>query len=362
MRRGLLASLLALSVGVACTSRSPAPGPSPGGSASGPPPVHPSSTTTLPSASPSLVGPAPDVFSLGGHVTALAPGPDAVLYAAYVPPQHRTTTIVVRLDTSTGAVRTSTPIAEARGPTTLLAFAGRSLWMATGPDPASGILYRLSGTTLRELDRRPMNGAPSGLAPVEAGLWVAEADRLLLLDPANGEVRRTVTLGGEVTHLVADPRGDLLYASAVVPTASGRRSLLVELDAGSGALLEVTSAFGSADLGGLSGLSATDDGVWITAPTGTEAKTVLVRASDLHEVANVQPPGPNTTRADVAGGVLWVSVPTGGYRCVDPATGKVLGRLATASAITGLVVATGTGLYSTGWRTVVEVRPGPACR
>jgi hypothetical protein len=234
--------------------------------------------------------------------------------------------------------------------------------MATGPDPRSGTLYQLSGTTLRELDRRAMNGAPSGLAPVEAGLWVAEADRLLLVDPADGDVRRTVTLGGEVTHLVADPHGDLLYASAVVPTASGGRSMLIELDAASGALLEVTSAFGSADLGGLSGLSATDDGVWITAPTGTEAKTVLVRASDLHPVASLRPLGPNSTRADVAGGVLWVSEPTGGYRCADPATGKVLGGLATGSTFTGPVVATGTGLYSTGWRTVVEIRPGPACR
>jgi hypothetical protein len=234
--------------------------------------------------------------------------------------------------------------------------------MATGPDPRSGILYQLSGTTLRELDRRAMNGTPSGLASVDAGLWVAYADRLLLLDPANGDVRRTVTLGGEVTHLEADPHGDLLYASAVVPTASGGRSMLIELDAHSGAVLEVTSAFGSADLGGLSGLSATDDGVWITAPTGTEAKTVLVRASDLHSVASVQPSGPNSTRADVAGGVLWVSEPTGAYRCADPATGEVLGRLAMGSAFTGPVVATGTGLYSTGWKTVVEIRPGPACQ
>ena len=302
------------------------------------------------------------MFSLGGHVIALAPGPDAVLYAVYSPSQDRATAIVVRLDTSTGAVRSSAPIAEARGPTTLLAFASRSLWMATGPDPSSGILNQLSGTTLQVLDRRSMSGAPSGLAPVQAGLWVAEADRLLLLDPADGDVRRTVTPGGEVTHLVADPRGDLLYASTVVPTASGGRSMLIELDADSGALLEVTSAFGSADLGGLSGLSSTDDGVWITAPTGTEATTVLVRASDLHEVASVEPPGPNSTRADVAGGVLWVSEPAGGYRCADPATGKVLGRLAMGSAITGPVVATATGLYSTGWRTVVEVTPGPACR
>jgi hypothetical protein len=182
--------------------------------------VHPSSASTLPSPSPSSVGPPPDVFSLGGRVTTLAPGPDEVLYAAYSAPHDRTTAFVVRLDTSTGAVRRSTPIAEPRCPT-LLAFASRSLWMATGPDRRSGILYQLSATTLRELDRRPMSGAPSGLAPVEAGLWVAEADRLLLLDPADGEVRRRVTLGGEVTHLVADPQGDLLYASAVVPTASG---------------------------------------------------------------------------------------------------------------------------------------------
>src|SRR5215211_1245436 len=188
MRRGLLASLLALSVGMACTSRSPAAGPSPSGS--GPPPAHPSSTTTLPSPSPSSGGAAPEVCSLGGHVIALAPGPDAVLYAVYSPSQDRATAIVVRLDTSTGAVRSSATIAEARGSTTLLAFASRSLWMATGPDPSSGILYQLSGTTLRELDRRPMDGAPSGLAPVHAGLWVAEADRLLLLDPADGDVRR----------------------------------------------------------------------------------------------------------------------------------------------------------------------------
>jgi hypothetical protein len=126
MRRGLLASLLALSVGVACTSRSPALAPSKDESASGSPPVHPSSTPTLPSPSPSSFGPAPDVFSLGGHVTTLASGPDAVLYAAYSPPHDRATAIVVRLDASTGAMRRSMPIGEARGPTTLLAFAGRS--------------------------------------------------------------------------------------------------------------------------------------------------------------------------------------------------------------------------------------------
>lgn len=257
------------------------------------------------------------------------------------------------------------PIPGGKAGTNRLAFAGGYLWAAGGARHkarSSRVLWRLDGRTLTVLERLTMPAPPTALAAVPAGLWVAAGHRLLLLDPSIGGVRRVVTLEGDVEALVADPSGHRLYVATDASVGRSDHTQLLELDTRSGAVVASSRRVGFEDLGGLSGLSATHAGVWVTEPTGMKAQLLFLRTSDLREAALFKPAGPNSMAAYVAGGYLWVTVFDGGYWCADPASGRVLGRVGKGEAYgTSDVIAVPSGLYVGGWNALQRITPARSC-
>jgi hypothetical protein len=206
-----------------------------------------------------------------------------------------------------------------------------------------------------------MPGPTGPLAAVPAGLWVATGTQLQLLDPSSGAARVTVHFMGRIRLLVTDPSGRRLYVTTDEPVRNDETPL-VELDAGTGAIL-IRSWEGYADLRGPSGLAPTDDGVWITQPTGMMASLRLLRASDLGQAAVFRPGGSNGLTASVAAGRLWVTDVRGGYECADASTGRVLGHVGKKSGVSGgsNVVAVPSGLYVGGYRGLERIVPEPSC-
>jgi len=304
------------------------------------------------------------VLPLPGPVTALTAGEDGTLYAAYLLHSNGDRQVIVRFDPATGSVVRSVPIAGGQGGVHRLAYAGGSLWASGGTRfrGSDRLLYRLDGNTLAVRDRLTMSAPPIALAAVPAGLWVAVGKRLVLLDPWSGAVRGTVPFAGRVRLLVADPSGEDLYVATDAPVRHDRTPLL-QLDAETGTTI-ASSWQGFADLAGPSGLAATDEGVWVTTPTGMMATLSLLREGDLRQAAVFEPGRSNGLSAYVAGGVLWVTHASGGYYCADAFDGPVLGHVETEGTEYGVsdVVAVPSGLYVGGWKTLERIVPGPTCR
>lgn len=297
-------------------------------------------------------------------VTALTAGPDGVLYGAYAKQINGGEQQVVRFDPSTGAEATSSTIQGGAAGDDRLAFAGRSLW-AAGGDPfrtaSSRVLYEMDPTTLAVRAKVEMPAPPIALASVTAGLWVAAGKHLVLLDPSTGTIRETVTFPGVVRNLVSDPNGGRLYVSTDAPVRHDTTPLL-ELDAWTGAAIARTWQ-GYADLNGVAGLAATDEGVWVTVPTGMMATLFFLRAGELEKTSTYEPGGSNGLQAFVADGALWAANLEGGYTCADPATGAVHGYVGISGTPTGTsrVVATPSGLFVGGGGGIDRIVPPPAC-
>lgn len=206
-----------------------------------------------------------------------------------------------------------------------------------------------------------MAAPPIAVATVPAGLGVAAGKRLELLDPWTSAVTRTVTFSGHVQQLRASPDGSLLYVATDAPVRRDATPLL-ELDSRTGAEL-ARSWQGFADLAGVTGLTSTRDGVWVTFPTGTMASLRLLRASDLRRMALYRPESSNALRAYAAGPSLWVENLLGGYTCADPSTGLVRGYVGIRGSAYGTsnVVATPKGIFVGFGDGIVRITPPSAC-
>jgi photosystem II stability/assembly factor-like uncharacterized protein len=303
------------------------------------------------------------ILPLPGPVTAIAPGEDGILYAAYLPHPNGGRQVIVRFDPAIGAIERSPPIPGGQGGVDRLAEASGSLLASTGS--ATGrpgrILFRLDAHTLDVRERLAMPDLTGPLAAVPAGLWVAAGRRVVLLDPETGETTRSVAFRGRVQLMVADPSGRRLYVSTTAPVRDDATPIF-ELDASTGQIL----ARGwqcCADLNGPSGLSATPDGVWVTAPTGMMASLTFLREGDLHRAALFAPGGSNGLTAYVARGLLWVVDLLGGYYCADAASGKVLGHVGIKEAPSGVsnIVSVPSGLYVGAFDGLARLRPRPDC-
>jgi photosystem II stability/assembly factor-like uncharacterized protein len=307
-----------------------------------------------------------NVLSLDGAVTALTVGPGGILYAASFANHASggTQQRVVRFDPSTGATAESPSIGGAQGSVDRLAFVGDSVWVAAGNPrrhPKSDRLYELDGATLAIRRRLTMAAPPTALASVPAGLWVAAGKRLELMDPWTSAVIRVVTLRGHVRQLAASPDGSLLYVATDAPVRRDASPLL-ELDSRTGVEL-ARSWQGFADLAGVTGLTSTQDGVWVTFPTGTMASLRLLRTSDLRRMALYRPESSNALRVYAAGAGLWVENLLGGYTCADPSTEIVRGYVGIRGSAHGTsnVVATPEGIFVGAGDGIDRIVPSTAC-
>lgn len=362
-RLGSCAAVAALAVIAAgCTSQpSSTSGPAEGATPSAASPS--ASPSTRPTAVPS---PGPKgvrlVVSLGSPVVAVTTGDDAV-YAIYLPSPNGNQQVVIRLDPRTGGT-TMSPSFPGAGNGDGLAFLGGSVW-ATGGIPSTAgraFLYQLDAATLAVIDHIDLPGPPSTIAAGPAGLWVGAGRFLILLDPSDGRVLRSLQVKGEVGHLAVDPTGRLLYVSTHLP-ADLTPLAITERDATSGAVLvSVPGPIGLA----VNRLSATTTGVWVSYATGTLGSVVLLRASDLHLVASFRggggEAGSNDVSAEVAGGILWVPNALGGVWCADPATGRLRGREMFGER-GGLdhEVAVPPFIYAGAYKGLVRITPSPSC-
>jgi hypothetical protein len=137
---------------------------------------------------------------------------------------------------------------------------------------------------------------------------------------------------------------------------------LLELDAWTGATIARTWQ-GYFDLNGVSGLAATDGGVWVTVPTGMMASLFFLQASDLERTRTYGPGGSNGLQAFVADGTLWAVNAEGGYTCADPATGAIRGYVGIYGTPSGStrVITTPSGFFAGGWDGIDRIVPPPAC-
>jgi photosystem II stability/assembly factor-like uncharacterized protein len=303
------------------------------------------------------------LLPLPGPVTAVAPGEDGILYAAYLPRPNGNRQVIARFDPATSAIEESPSIPGGQEGVDRLAEAGGSFWASTGSATAGPgrILYRLDARTLDVRERLRMPGPTGPLAAVPAGLWAAAGRRVMLIDPETGETTRSVAFAGRVQLMVADPSGRRLYVSTTAPVRDDATPI-IELDASTGEILARAWRC-CADLNGPSGLSATPNGVWVTAPTGMMASVTLLREGDLHRAALFAPGGSNGLTANVARGLLWVVDLLGGYYCADAESGKVLGHVGIKGAPSGVsnIVSVPSGLYVGAFDGLARLRPRPDC-
>jgi Tol biopolymer transport system component len=264
-----------------------------------------------------------------GFVSRVVGTSDAVYLLEATDPQGKSMH-VIRYDVKKRSLTTGEPI---RGAVDLAVSSG-SLWVSGGGDRAAygtgggDVVYRLNPVTL-QVEGSVRLAAPAGrMAAGSAGLWVGAGKAVYLIDPSSGRVTRSVALPEVAGDLAVGPSNRLYVDTHAV--GSPDPGPIVELDATTGRLLATGPA---ADGVSWTGLSPVSQGVWASIATGLLGKAVLLRGSDLHEIAHVgsngQPDfaGTNGVRAWAVGGVLWVGDPAGRYACADPSTGARRARL-----------------------------------
>jgi hypothetical protein len=323
--------------------------------------VNPSPTpTTLPRPS----GPVSAVLALHGYSSALAPGPDGVLYISVI--THAGPRQILRWDPAVGSVVRSGPI-----PGTEIAFAQGSLWAAGDDalhrgDPA---IYRLGPSSLRVVQQVALPAVPAVLAAAPDGsLWVGVEGRILVLEARSGTLMRTILVRG-TPHLVSfDPTGT--HAYVVTDAAAGRvGDLLVEIDPASGQQV-ASAAVGDRSLGGASSIAATSRGVWVSAPSGTMGGSWFLPQGTLRvQGTGAQVGGSNGLAVSVAAGAVWVSDTqgTGTMTCLDPTTGTIrdsfsMARLNKSRLFGRLVTQSGSALYLDGSPYLLRLHPPATCR
>jgi photosystem II stability/assembly factor-like uncharacterized protein len=303
------------------------------------------------------------VADLPGTAGEMAAAPDGSVYALFAGGGESFR--VARFDPATGEIEHTTR--TFRGPAfgaNRLALAAGSLWFTRGQFSRRGLVVRLEADSLVFQERIRLPAPVVGLSATPTGIWIGTGRSVALLDPLTGVIKHKVPIGGHVTHLDADPAGLHLYVSTGTAIDDHDHVRFVELDARTGALLAVARDVGFADLFGPSGVIATDDGVWLTTPTGMMGTLSFRRASDLHELGFYRPGGTNGISASFAGSMLWVPNWSGGITCADPVTGAVRGFVGAPDQYlaTSNVVATPSGLYVGGDGTAIDrIRADAEC-
>ncbi len=309
------------------------------------------STNAAPSPTPL---PAASAGSLG-FITALALTGQAV-FALYAPNgtegqlRGATSTMLARLDRSSGAVLTTGPFSGAM----TIAATDSWVWIGGGndylatPNPNATGLIRLNAKTLsnqlsiRLPDAQVTAPAMVQLAAWDQRVWLAYGRRIYLLTAATGAVLASSHLPGIASSLAYEPSTSKLYVGSDAGSNQTQATVSERDPADLHGL--VTASTGGADLGGPDVTPSQSD-IWIAFATGMLGQVEHRRASDLalEPMAN-HPQFTNGVRVFAAGRQIWVSDSMAGkLDCLDPASGAV--RASRDLVQGGIVVGDAAGVY-----------------
>jgi hypothetical protein len=226
----------------------------------------------------------------------------------------------------------------------------------------------LDPNTLATAGHVEMPASPSAVVATPGGLWVGAGDHLIRLDGA-GHLVSDLPVAGTITHMALDPSGSRLYVAT--DSRLGKTDFVVfeERSASTGALLGSAKSVGFWDLGGPSSLAPTDEGVWVSQPTGMMGALELFRAHDLTPAGNgLGADGPgvrtgtNAINGSTAAGLLWVS-DFQRLVCADPSTGRTISRVGGQHSTGGIgdVVSVPAGVFVVDATHIVRLKPGIPC-
>jgi hypothetical protein len=241
---------------------------------------------------------------------------------------------LARVDPASGRVEAARQLGAAFGQA--IAASG-ALWVVTTAGPNETLL-RLNPQTLKLTGQRQIGGASNqgtaanSLAAAGGGLWAARGNLLLRLSLPGAQVTTSIILPGAASSdLSADAAGTVLV---VGEADSGGRGAVQRRDPVTGAILAAHPIGGVATptVAGPIGSS-----VWVSEPTGMlgyvqrlDATTLAAATTvncELARSTNTCMTGTNAITARIAGGLLWVTQPTGGIirnYCADPSDGRPL--------------------------------------
>jgi hypothetical protein len=266
------------------------------------------------------------VARLPGSVQALASG-SGVVYVDWVVPVKQGTPRffrVSRFDVRLGRVTaTSLPIHDLAG----MAVSDGSLWVSaeTGSLPGrhqGGTLLRLDGSSLRVLHRTRLATPTGALATAPAGLWVSNTHRLLLVDPASGDVIRRVIVIGSVSQVVVDASTNTLYDATHRPDFASTIAI-EQRNATTGALRDRTTALRG--MPSVNTLAASPRGVWLAYATGNLGLAERLPRGHLQRPSNTRPradAGTNGIGVYQTADILWIDEGVKKLWCADPTTGR----------------------------------------
>jgi hypothetical protein len=200
----------------------------------------------------------------------------------------------------------------------MLTYSGGAPWIAT----KAGDVARLDPASLAPTLRIHVAADVTDLASSPDRLWVPTAREIDEIDPFDGEIVASYPLPASLTRFAVSPDGTRVYAGLSRPVRHDTLPV-IEIDTATGSVVARTRG-GYAELGGVGGLTATPQGVWIAAATGMMGGAVFARASDLRErdgeAGQRRGPieGTNAIHLWLAARRLWEFAPDGSLQCFDP--------------------------------------------
>jgi hypothetical protein len=300
------------------------------------------------------------VLALPGTSTAIAPSSDGAVYISVSTAGGLR--IVERWDPASGTVVRSGAI-----PGTQLVVSRGAVWASGGvppswDTPSAPALYRLDPASLAVMQTVDLPSAPAefSVAP-DGSLWVGVHGGIIIVDGSTGTMQRTFEVPGTPKLFAFDPSDAHAYVSTDAP--AGRDSdLLIELDTATGRVVASGSA-GIRELLGPTSMAATDQGVWVTEPTGMMASAAFLAEGTLRRSDDDSNGGSNGITVTIAGGAVWLTDLR--VSCLDPATGRRRAQFDLSTGGSDLqgrsVIESPAGLLMDGADYVLSFDPPAAC-
>jgi hypothetical protein len=298
-------------------------------------------------------------IDLPGAIVAMTAGVGAAYVLANEPGSTGSVPLAV---SSTTDIAHGAPLEGHSGHPTMIATTGSELWVAD----RNGDVTQLDPTSLSAIRDLSVTGPIVGIDASADRIWVFTRDAAVGLDPSNGTRLETIPTSSDIMHGAAAPDGRAIYVSLAGPVSNDKVPVL-ELNPRTGVVVARTRD-GLADLNGVSGLTATNAGVWIAYATGMMGSGNFARRSDLRYHKSAEPPGwiegTNAIQLFRAGPWIWQS--SGGLECFDPVTGKELGlAVPDHKQFFGLgdrgVVDVGQDVWAANGRSLYVIEPPSTC-